>query len=91
MLLISMPIINASIFIESSSNLIISQEHPSYDENRCHVFHCDVTEDALTDHVPPGSVSIATLIFVLSAIHPDKMVQVLSNIYQVCANRSDEL
>uniref|UniRef100_A0A673X0J9 tRNA N(3)-cytidine methyltransferase n=1 Tax=Salmo trutta TaxID=8032 RepID=A0A673X0J9_SALTR len=34
-------------------------------------------------NVPVGSVDVATLIFVLSAIHPDKMQQALDNIYRV--------
>uniref|UniRef100_A0A0B7B4E4 tRNA N(3)-methylcytidine methyltransferase n=1 Tax=Arion vulgaris TaxID=1028688 RepID=A0A0B7B4E4_9EUPU len=56
------------------------KSHPSYDADRCTAFHCDITKDLLTDSVPEASVDIATLIFVLSAIHPDKMVQAVRNI-----------
>ena len=47
-------------------------------------FQCDLTSDNLLSHVPECSVDIATLVFVLSAIHPDKMLAVLQNIIQVC-------
>lgn len=35
------------------------------------------------EHVPPESVDVVLLIFVLSAVHPDKMHLVLQNIYKV--------
>ena len=46
-------------------------------------FQCDLTVDTLESHIPQRSVDIATLVFVLSAIHPDKMVAVLQNIIKV--------
>lgn len=46
-------------------------------------FQCDLTVDTLESHIPQCSVDIATLVFVLSAIHPDKMVAVLQNIIKV--------
>ena len=42
-----------------------------------------VTKDDLLEHVPPESVDVVMLIFVLSAVHPDKMHLVLQNIYKV--------
>ncbi|XP_076471853.1 tRNA N(3)-cytidine methyltransferase METTL6-like [Babylonia areolata] len=57
------------------------KDHQSYDENRCCVFHADITS-GLSDNVPNDSVDIATMIFVLSAIHPDKMLTALSNVLQ---------
>ena len=59
------------------------QDHPSYDESRCSAFHADVTK-SLSDNIPDSSVDMATMIFVLSAIHPDKMVLALRNVLQVC-------
>ncbi|KAK3580592.1 hypothetical protein CHS0354_002692 [Potamilus streckersoni] len=59
------------------------KEHPQYDAERCTVFHCDATKDNLASHILPNSVDMATMIFVLSAIHPDKMVDVLKNVFQV--------
>lgn len=59
------------------------KQNPLYDTERCKVFQCDLTKDDLLDHVPPGSVDVVMLIFVLSAIHPEKMHLVLENIYKV--------
>ncbi|XP_015395400.1 tRNA N(3)-methylcytidine methyltransferase METTL6 isoform X2 [Panthera pardus] len=58
-------------------------QNPLYDTERCKVFQCDLTKDDLLEHVPPESVDVVMLIFVLSAVHPDKMHLVLQNIYQV--------
>ncbi|KAF4020724.1 hypothetical protein G4228_012418 [Cervus hanglu yarkandensis] len=59
------------------------KQNPLYDTERCKVFQCDLTKDDLLEHVPPESVDVVTLIFVLSAVHPDKMHLVLQNIYKV--------
>ncbi|XP_016849885.1 tRNA N(3)-methylcytidine methyltransferase METTL6 isoform X2 [Anolis carolinensis] len=59
------------------------EQNPLYDPQRCKVFQCDLTKDDLLENVPPDSVDVATLIFVLSAIHPEKMHLVLCNIYKV--------
>ncbi|XP_069504852.1 tRNA N(3)-methylcytidine methyltransferase METTL6 isoform X3 [Ambystoma mexicanum] len=59
------------------------KQNPLCDPERCRVFQCDLTRDDLLEHVPPDSVDVATLIFVLSAIHPDKMQHVLENIYKI--------
>ncbi|EPY76588.1 methyltransferase-like protein [Camelus ferus] len=58
-------------------------QNPLYDTDRCKVFQCDLTRDDLLEHVPPESVDVVMLIFVLSAVHPDKMHLVLQNIYKV--------
>ena len=62
---------------------MLFQDHPQFDSCRCVVFHCDITKDDLIVNVPPSSVDVVSVIFVLSAIHPDKMVQVLRNIHTV--------
>ncbi|XP_067934646.1 tRNA N(3)-methylcytidine methyltransferase METTL6-like [Watersipora subatra] len=54
-----------------------------YDDRRCKAFQCDITSHEITTNVPLSSVDFGSLIFVLSAIHPDKMVQALKNIKQV--------
>ncbi|XP_047624526.1 tRNA N(3)-methylcytidine methyltransferase METTL6 isoform X3 [Phacochoerus africanus] len=59
------------------------EQNPLYDTERCKAFQCDLTKDDLLEHVPPESVDVVTLIFVLSAVHPDKMHLVLQNIYKV--------
>lgn len=54
-----------------------------YCPERCCAFQCDLTKDDLAENVPADSVDVATLIFVLSAVHPDKMKLVLENIRKV--------
>ncbi|KAF4517347.1 hypothetical protein B566_EDAN011734 [Ephemera danica] len=52
-----------------------------YDEEKIKAFQADLTQDELTDQVPVATVDIATMIFVLSAIHPDKFGKALKNVY----------
>lgn len=59
------------------------QENENFDQNKCCAFQCDLTVDPLTDTIQPDSVDICSLIFVLSAIHPDKMLAALRNINKV--------
>ncbi|CAD5124335.1 DgyrCDS12627 [Dimorphilus gyrociliatus] len=60
------------------------QDNPIYEaSDRCKTFECDVTKDSLSETVQPNSVDIASLIFVLSAIHPEKMLYSIENIYKV--------
>uniref|UniRef100_A0A8C6SHV0 tRNA N(3)-cytidine methyltransferase n=1 Tax=Neogobius melanostomus TaxID=47308 RepID=A0A8C6SHV0_9GOBI len=56
---------------------------PLYSSERCCAFQCDLTNDDLREHIPESSVDVVTLIFVLSAIHPDKMRQAIENINTV--------
>lgn len=57
--------------------------HPSYNENVIKAFQCDITTDEISKEVAFESVDIATLIFVLSAIHPNKFHQTLRNVFKV--------
>ncbi|KAM9851971.1 tRNA N(3)-cytidine methyltransferase METTL6 [Aulostomus maculatus] len=59
------------------------KRNPLYCPERCWAFQCDLTTDDLRENVPEGSVDVVTLIFVLSAIHPDKMKLALENISRV--------
>lgn len=59
------------------------KQNPLYDTQRCRVFQCDLTKDNLLENIPSESVDVVTLIFVLSAVHPEKMHLVLQNIYKV--------
>ena len=52
--------------------LFYMQEHEEYKQNRCHGFVCDVTKSADAFPFPDESLDVITLIFVMSAIHPDK-------------------
>ena len=59
------------------------KENPQFDANRCQPFCCDVTSDCLTNYLAESSADLATVIFCLSAVHPNKMVAVLENIHSV--------
>ncbi|KAI9564232.1 hypothetical protein GHT06_007970 [Daphnia sinensis] len=50
-----------------------------FNAERMSVFVSDITKDSLTDFVPEP-VDVVSLIFVLSAIHPDKFLQALCSI-----------
>lgn len=50
--------------------------HEEYSDKHIHAFVADITSDRLSDSVPEASVDICTMIFVLSALSPDKMEQV---------------
>jgi hypothetical protein len=72
--------------VTNSSNVIVvlcEQQSPSYQAERCTAFCCDVTVDDLSATVPAESCDLATLVFVLSAISPHKMVDALRNIARV--------
>ncbi|RZF40777.1 hypothetical protein LSTR_LSTR011294 [Laodelphax striatellus] len=59
------------------------KNHNQYSEERVSAFQADITGDDLTSNVPKESVDIVSLIFVLSAIHPDKHAAVLMNLLPV--------
>ncbi|XP_029445213.1 methyltransferase-like protein 6 [Rhinatrema bivittatum] len=59
------------------------KQNPLYNTERCTAFQCDLTKDDLLDNVPAESVDVVILIFVLSAIHPDKMHFAVENICKV--------
>lgn len=64
---------------------LFMQENKLYNSDICEAFVCDITKEELINYLAPDSVDIATMIFVLSAIHPNKMVDVLKNIHKVLA------
>lgn len=53
------------------------QSNPEYHAERCNAFVCDLTSDQSLPVETLGKVDIATMIFVLSAISPEKMLQTL--------------
>lgn len=59
------------------------KSNPLYSKEHCLAFQCDLTQNSLVENVPEGTVDAVTLIFVLSAIHPDNMDAALHNIYKV--------
>lgn len=58
----------------SAKAIDIMRNHDEFDAKRCQVFVLDATAQRWTDEVPfeENSLDIIVLIFVLSAIHPDK-------------------
>ncbi|XP_013166881.1 PREDICTED: methyltransferase-like protein 6 isoform X1 [Papilio xuthus] len=52
------------------------KQNKLYDENRIKAFCADLTTNDLFDNVTENSIDIASLIFVLSAIHPEKWMHV---------------
>lgn len=62
----------------AASAVDVVRSHVLYDPNRCHVFVCDVsTEDV---DLPPSSLDVIMLIFVLSAINPDRIRKTLQRL-----------
>lgn len=52
-----------------------------YNESRVKAFQTDITTQDILQTLPENSIDIITLVFVLSAIHPDKFYQTLKNIF----------
>lgn len=67
----------------SSRAIEFVKTNPNYNENNIHAFCCDITTANIFENVKEQSVDIVTLIFVLSAIHPDKFHIVLKNVFKV--------
>ncbi|KAI7753570.1 hypothetical protein M8C21_003362, partial [Ambrosia artemisiifolia] len=57
--------------------------HKDFNESKMNAFACDLTSDNLLNHIPSSSVDIVTMIFVLSAVSPEKMPLVLQNIKRI--------
>ncbi|ESO11509.1 hypothetical protein HELRODRAFT_71342 [Helobdella robusta] len=67
----------------SSRAVEFVKKNELYDSIRINVFHCDLTRDSLSTSIPCASVDIVSLIFVLSAIHPNKMMTIVENLKSV--------
>ncbi|KAJ3682419.1 hypothetical protein LUZ60_014992 [Juncus effusus] len=59
------------------------KQHKDYSAKQINAFVCDITIDNLCEKIEPLSVDILTMVFVLSAVSPEKMPSVLQNIRQV--------
>uniref|UniRef100_A0A182LVE8 tRNA N(3)-methylcytidine methyltransferase n=1 Tax=Anopheles culicifacies TaxID=139723 RepID=A0A182LVE8_9DIPT len=59
------------------------QKHNLYDERYMKAFACDITSEEVFETLPEGSLDIVTLVFVLSAIHPEKFLPTVTNIYRL--------
>ncbi|CAM8970520.1 unnamed protein product [Rhodiola kirilowii] len=67
----------------SSRAVELVKTHKEFMESRVNAFVCDLTVDDLSAHISLSSVDIVTMIFVLSAVSPEKMSLVLQNIRKV--------
>ncbi|KAK7077428.1 Methyltransferase-like protein 2-A [Halocaridina rubra] len=61
----------------SSTAVDIVRGSPDYDENRCFAFVCDLSASEWKTPFPEGSLDVIVCIFVLSAIHPDKLGSII--------------
>ncbi|XP_020094684.1 uncharacterized protein LOC109714456 isoform X1 [Ananas comosus] len=59
------------------------KRHKDFTTDQVHAFVCDLTTDDLSKIIEPSSVDIVTMVFVLSAVSPEKMPLVLLNIKKV--------
>lgn len=57
-------------FAPKAVNLVKS--NPEYDPTKCHAFVCDIAADNIEFPFPENSLDIILIIFVLSAITPEK-------------------
>lgn len=56
------------------------RSNKKYDETKIKVFQCDITTDTVHQHIPSNSLDIISMIFVLSAITPEKFDAVVKNL-----------
>ncbi|XP_061446897.1 tRNA N(3)-methylcytidine methyltransferase METTL2A isoform X2 [Rhineura floridana] len=64
----------------STTAVELVQAHPEYDTSRCFAFVHDLCENQIPFPMPDESVDVVVLIFVLSAIHPEKMQCVINSL-----------
>ncbi|XP_021574601.1 methyltransferase-like protein 2A [Carlito syrichta] len=67
----------------SSTAIELVRTHPEYDPARCFAFVHDLCDEERSYPVPRHSLDVIVLIFVLSAIVPDKMQKALSRLSQL--------
>ncbi|XP_050440997.1 tRNA N(3)-methylcytidine methyltransferase METTL2A [Adelges cooleyi] len=66
----------------SSNAISILKTNPEYNENQCTAFVCDITADEWNPPFALESLDIILLVFVLSAIQPDKLKQTVKKFYE---------
>ncbi|XP_037437173.1 uncharacterized protein LOC119304114 [Triticum dicoccoides] len=67
----------------SSRAVDLVKKHKDFRPDHVNAFACDITSEQLTDAVEPSSVDLVTMIFMLSAVAPDKMPSVLQNVKNI--------
>ncbi|XP_054615254.1 tRNA N(3)-methylcytidine methyltransferase METTL2 [Dunckerocampus dactyliophorus] len=64
----------------SSTAVELVKANPEYDPARCFAFVHDLSDASALYPVPDGTLDVVVLIFVLSALHPDKMQASISRL-----------
>lgn len=75
------PKVRAQVCDFSAHAINVLQQNPRYDPRCCRAFVCDVARDELSG-VASGSVDIALLVFVLSALPPASFVPTLQKVFE---------
>ncbi|KAF9434778.1 hypothetical protein BGZ76_007417 [Entomortierella beljakovae] len=73
--------VNACDF--SSTAVDVVKNNPEYDPARGKAFVWDLAGDDIPPEVEPESMDVLVLIFVLSALHPDKWEQAMTNLFKL--------
>jgi len=76
--------LNSDVFVYccdfSEVAISLVKSHPDFHAKRCHPFVCDISAEHWDVPFEKNSLDYIILIFVLSAIHPDKMQTVVNNL-----------
>ncbi|KAM4536134.1 serine/threonine-protein kinase tousled-like 2 isoform 2-T2 [Fundulus diaphanus] len=64
----------------SSTAVELVKTNPEYDSNRCFAFVRDLSDVEASFPIPDGTLDVIVMIFVLSALHPDKMQASISRL-----------
>ncbi|XP_031105765.1 uncharacterized methyltransferase C3H7.11-like isoform X1 [Ipomoea triloba] len=67
----------------SPQAVALVKSHENFDAERIHVFVCDAAKDDLSSEITSSTVDVVTLIFMLSAVSPNKMPSILQNCKKV--------
>ncbi|KAF9130087.1 hypothetical protein BGW39_003491 [Mortierella sp. 14UC] len=78
---------NPSLFVYacdfSSTAVEVVKNNPEYDPKRGKAFVWDLGGDDIPPEVEPESMDVLVLIFVLSALHPDRWEHAMNNLYRL--------
>lgn len=67
----------------SSRAVDFVRQNPLYNEQNMNAFQCDITTNDIFQHIDRCSLDIITMVFVMSAIHPDNHGKVMRNLFQL--------